>query len=836
MDRSTGVFVLRVCSTISLGLGCGIQAAALPPCTDGSVFGNLTSFYQAVLGDDDHDGILDPGESPTAYYEAMPQSMKDMVDCGADPARAVPDIVLYRQRPESRGGLVRDGAGRIVGRVYDHLDPVTGRFYVAVVLSGCYTDNAFGRAQANATDTAYLSSVFWPGDHTHASSVDGARLAGSLRCESGAGTAVYDIELPEGPSFPAQAAWRHASSSWWNLAMRAALTDPEVAATMSQSGVSYWDLEDNSPPGGADERASDEDWKSPFDDPSNLFGELGWGTTWFSDRWLWEWQHVYELSFQANACSGTPDDWTITWSPDTGTSPSKPRNEICGLDANQATLTVIKDSLPPDPWDKYHFLVSGPTPAGFTLQDPGVNECPEDPLCTGAQSTGAWTHADRVASTSLIASADLGGAAYRVRELTPKSGYTVGWECKNAAVPLTATCDPARAAFDFDACPPVAATCAAMDSDWADGHISCQQADDDFATCAAHQVSAQTDAFELCRGMRAICRFTNQANPDADEVCLETESAVGDLRVLGGVASEVSFAAAAAPANIPGGSDSIFLASFVPIADQSRWPGTVDHFIQPLPVIENDDGNLVPDRSHFCADADETSCLAWDAAAEILEQAPDSTQVESDRRIGTAPTDRRVTYTQAAVGDAVPRTVRPFDYSDSDARADEHDLWQGLGIAFVAGDASSEDAARSVARHVIRGTLAPSERWRSPTPKPERAGRSPTSSATCSTAIRCWWGALRTSSISPTTSRATARPATPPFVPTEVTAASSRRSGAGAGCCWRRRTTDSSTLSMPVSSRARWLIDAWSVGSTPAPARSSSRTSRVRCSFTPRAW
>ena len=169
MERKVGVFnaglfALHICSTLSLGLlGSGIDAAALPPCTDGSVFGTLTPFYQAVLGDENHNGTLDPGETPSAYYDAMSQSMKDMVHCGADPARTAPDVVHYRQRPESLGGLVRDDGGRIIGRVYDHLDPVTGRFYLAVVLSGCYTDNAFGRAQANPTDAAYLSSVFWPG-------------------------------------------------------------------------------------------------------------------------------------------------------------------------------------------------------------------------------------------------------------------------------------------------------------------------------------------------------------------------------------------------------------------------------------------------------------------------------------------------------------------------------------------------------------------------------------------------------------------------------------------------------------------------------------------------
>jgi outer membrane protein assembly factor BamB len=205
--------------------------------------------------------------------------------------------------------------------------------------------------------------------------------------------------------------------------------------------------------------------------------------------------------------------------------------------------------------------------------------------------------------------------------------------------------------------------------------------------------------------MRAICRFTNQADPESDELCLATADAIGDLRVLGGAAGEVSFTGAL-PVAAGGGSGSIFLASFTPIADQSRWPGTVDHFVAPLPVIENDDGSLVPDRGRRCSDPEERSCLAWDAGAELLDQAPDTTEVASDRRIGAAAFERRVTYTRAAAGDAVPRAISAFDYSDADTVADERDLWQGMGIAFVVGDAASEQAARSIARHVIRRTLA----------------------------------------------------------------------------------------------------------------------------------
>src|SRR5262245_3351668 len=163
MKKWTGVFVRGVCFVLVWGwIGGGSIAAALAPCTDGVVFGRPTAFYQAILGDANHNGTLDAGETPSPYYMALSQSMKEMVDCGADPARTAPDIVLYRERPEASGGLVRDDVGRVVGRVYDHLDLVTGRFYVAIVMSGCFTDNAFGRAATNASDAAYLASVFWP--------------------------------------------------------------------------------------------------------------------------------------------------------------------------------------------------------------------------------------------------------------------------------------------------------------------------------------------------------------------------------------------------------------------------------------------------------------------------------------------------------------------------------------------------------------------------------------------------------------------------------------------------------------------------------------------------
>ena len=92
--------------------------------------------------------------------------------------------------------------------------------------------------------------------------------------------------------------------------------------------------------------------------------------------------------------------------------------------------------------------------------------------------------------------------------------------------------------------------------------------------------------------------------------------------------------------------DSIFLASFIPLAEGSRWPGNLDHYILPLPVVENDDGQLVPDPSVTCADGEDTGCLAWRAGTEILEQAPTAGEVATDRRIGLTENERRVTYTR----------------------------------------------------------------------------------------------------------------------------------------------------------------------------------------------
>ena len=101
------------------------------------------------------------------------------------------------RRPRRRSGLERyklrqvatDGQGNIIGRVYDYLDPVQSQvcqeaplapncrqgqyYYVAVVLSGCYTDNVFG-------DDAYAESVGWRGPARKAPAT--SEFASPTRC------------------------------------------------------------------------------------------------------------------------------------------------------------------------------------------------------------------------------------------------------------------------------------------------------------------------------------------------------------------------------------------------------------------------------------------------------------------------------------------------------------------------------------------------------------------------------------------------------------------------------------------------------------------------------
>jgi hypothetical protein len=188
--------------------------------------------------------------------------------------------------------------------------------------------------------------------------------------------------------------------------------------------------------------------------------------------------------------------------------------------------------------------------------------------------------------------------------------------------------------------------------------------------------------------------------------CPAFESSETRLLTLG---QDQVFAPALAPPVRGGSPSSAFLSSFLPLPNQSRWPGSLLHFIRPIPFEENPSGsgNFFPDLTEVCQNATDVGCLAWDAGTAILNQSPTPAQVATDRMIGTGPNQRRVTYSQDPSGAPVPASIRKFDYP---ATADEHDLWLGFGIPFVDADPldpdePSEVAARAIANDVIRQTL-----------------------------------------------------------------------------------------------------------------------------------
>ena len=392
---------------------------------------------------------------------------------------------------------------------------------------------------------------------------------------------------------------------------------------------------------------------------------LGFATSWFDDTNLWEWQVVYEMRWDVSGCNDIdPSTWLVSYDNDTHSSPSKSFFELCSDQANLASLTIIKDTDLDNPWHKFFFEVQGPTPSRARLQDWGTNECPPAALTdpSGAplptcDNTAAWTYPDRVTFTDMIPTDGpaFGGALYSIGESPeqPDPIYNVSWQCKAINPACGATAGPD---LDYLTCPADPAQVACDPGLWTGAEIS--------------GVGPLTDSFSLCTGGHVICEFTNTTGPE--EICLESENAIGDLQVLGGVESRnVSFTeqtVAPLQADAP---DSIFLSSFVPIADRARWPGAMDHFVAPLPVVEVAPDRFLPDKSVTCASPDDTACLAWEAAKKILSQAPDSLSVAGDRQIGPSPFQRRVTYSQDSIDDSVPSKIRAFDYSVSDAVADE---------------------------------------------------------------------------------------------------------------------------------------------------------------------
>jgi hypothetical protein len=161
-----------------------------------------------------------------------------------------------------------------------------------------------------------------------------------------------------------------------------------------------------------------------------------------------------------------------------------------------------------------------------------------------------------------------------------------------------------------------------------------------------------------------------------------------------------TFAVGAVPTGQNDAEDTVALSQFQPLEASSVWPGSLNQFIRPLQLVPDGRGGLRPDTSRVCTGPTSTGCLAWDAGAELLAQAPTAIEVATDRRVGTGEDQRRISYSRQ--GSGVPLPSRPFNYP---VAADEQDLWRGFGLAFTAGNAASEASARAAAQSIIRETL-----------------------------------------------------------------------------------------------------------------------------------
>jgi hypothetical protein len=177
--------------------------------------------------------------------------------------------------------------------------------------------------------------------------------------------------------------------------------------------------------------------------------------------------------------------------------------------------------------------------------------------------------------------------------------------------------------------------------------------------------------------------------------------------ILGVIESESrAFAAAAVPSVQTEDEQKIFLTSFNPLNASSVWAGSVLAFLKPLPRRTEVDPNgvtqLVPDTSRVCTSTDTEECFLWDAG-EVLK-----TQIKPGNPVGSGEDQRRVVYSQEAQGQLVPRSRQNLGLSalSGAATAVEKDLWRGLGIPFISGNAASETVARSAANDVLNHTYA----------------------------------------------------------------------------------------------------------------------------------
>lgn len=191
------------------------------------------------------------------------------------------------------------------------------------------------------------------------------------------------------------------------------------------------------------------------------------------------------------------------------------------------------------------------------------------------------------------------------------------------------------------------------------------------------------------------------------------------IEAIAGIGSKIrgdarSFAAAAVPQGQANVSDKIYLASFFPLQASPLWPGALDAYLRPLPLrpitvplpAGGTEERLVPDRGATCTEDSVSRCRIWDAADELVEQAPTNDQILARQyNLGLEADERRVYY---SVEDATPGTVpavrKPF-LPDTLPSGDAGELMQLMGCGSFPscdpGNTAAVDALHKVASWVL---------------------------------------------------------------------------------------------------------------------------------------
>ena len=212
---------------------------------------------------------------------------------------------------------------------------------------------------------------------------------------------------------------------------------------------------------------------------------------------------------------------------------------------------------------------------------------------------------------------------------------------------------------------------------------------------------------DLCDNGGAILARNRQDLMDALRAIVDSTAAV-DANITTG----------AAPGETADAGNSMFLSALKAV-DGPRWMGGLQHFVKPLPTKDVVDatGTVVgrePDTSQVCQGDDDTSCFAWDAGAQLLDQAPsldealDMAQDLRDRyRYGDGEDERRIYYPGLSTG-AVPQGLKWFEDTDADedSLAYEYSFWDALQLPYQVGNTAEEGLAAEAARQTVVSAVA----------------------------------------------------------------------------------------------------------------------------------